>query len=64
LLVFYSKYTHQQLKHKNFEEVQKLYKREKKWIDDFKPIDDDSQQQAESTKKRPRADSEEESSKK
>ncbi|GKA77031.1 putative ribonuclease H-like domain-containing protein, partial [Tanacetum coccineum] len=37
---------------------------EKKWIDDFKPIDDDSQQQAESTKNRPRADSEEESSKK
>ncbi|GJW99591.1 putative ribonuclease H-like domain-containing protein [Tanacetum coccineum] len=58
------KYTHQQLKHKNFEEVQKLYEREKKWIDDFKPIDDDSQQQAESTKKRPRADSKEESSKK
>ncbi|GKE69985.1 hypothetical protein Tco_1528057, partial [Tanacetum coccineum] len=50
------KYTHQQLKHKNFEEVQKLYEREKKWIDDFKPIDDDSQQQAKSTKKRPRAD--------
>ncbi|GKE40929.1 hypothetical protein Tco_1464334, partial [Tanacetum coccineum] len=45
------KYTHQQLKHKNFEEVQKLCEREKKWIDDFKPIDDDSQQQAESTKK-------------
>ncbi|GJS74661.1 hypothetical protein Tco_0707502 [Tanacetum coccineum] len=58
------KYTHQQLKHKNFEEVQKLYEREKKLIDDFKPIDDDSQQQAESTKKRPRADSKEESSKK
>ncbi|GJQ98240.1 tRNA modification GTPase [Tanacetum coccineum] len=35
------KYTHQQLKHKNFEEVQKLYEREK-WIDDFKPIDDDN----------------------
>ncbi|GJS21797.1 hypothetical protein Tco_0450429 [Tanacetum coccineum] len=58
------KYTHQQLKHKNFEEVQKLCEREKKWIDDFKPIDDDSQQQAKSTKKRPRADFEEESSKK
>ncbi|GKE96805.1 hypothetical protein Tco_1581660 [Tanacetum coccineum] len=42
----------------------KLYEKEKKWIDDFKPIDDDSQHQAESTKKRPRADSEEESSKK
>ncbi|GJT39418.1 putative ribonuclease H-like domain-containing protein [Tanacetum coccineum] len=59
-----AEYTHQQLKHKNFEEVQKLYEREKKWIDDFKPIDDDSQRQAESTKKIPRADSEEESSKK
>ncbi|GJX44836.1 hypothetical protein Tco_0261512 [Tanacetum coccineum] len=58
------KYTHQQLKHKNFEEVQKLYEREKKWIDDFKPIDDDSQQQAKNTKKRPKADSGEESSKK
>ncbi|GKE21918.1 hypothetical protein Tco_1433430 [Tanacetum coccineum] len=57
------KYTHQQLKHKTFEEIQKLYKREK-WIDDFKPIEDDSQQQAESTKKRPRAYSKEESSKK
>ncbi|GJZ07050.1 reverse transcriptase domain-containing protein [Tanacetum coccineum] len=58
-------YTHHQtLKHKNFKEVQKLYEREKKWIDDFKPIDDDSQQQAESTKKRPRADFKEESSKK
>ncbi|GJV51645.1 hypothetical protein Tco_1447386 [Tanacetum coccineum] len=44
--------------------TQKLYEREKKWIDDFKPINDDSEQQAESTKKRPRADSKEESSKK
>ncbi|GKD85058.1 hypothetical protein Tco_1356212, partial [Tanacetum coccineum] len=35
-----------------------------KWIDDLKPIYDDSQQQAESTKKRLRVDSEEESSKK
>ncbi|GKA95075.1 ribonuclease H-like domain-containing protein [Tanacetum coccineum] len=58
------KYTHQQLKHKTFEEVQKLYEREKKWIDDFEPMDDDNQQQAEGTKKRPRADSVEESSKK
>ncbi|GJR06513.1 hypothetical protein Tco_0529497 [Tanacetum coccineum] len=63
-IILNSKYTHQQLKHKNFEEVQKLYEREKKWIDDFKPIDDDSQQQAKSTKKRPRAYSEKESSKK
>ncbi|GJY55479.1 hypothetical protein Tco_0454594 [Tanacetum coccineum] len=44
--------------------TQNLYEREKKWVDDFKPIDDNSQQQAESTKKKPRADSEEESSKK
>ncbi|GKA65493.1 putative ribonuclease H-like domain-containing protein [Tanacetum coccineum] len=53
-----------ELAHKNFEEVQKLYEREKRWIDDFKPIDDDSQQQVEITKKRSRADSKEESSKK
>nr|GEU83158.1 hypothetical protein [Tanacetum cinerariifolium] len=33
------KYTHQQLKHKTFEELQMLYEREKKWIDDFVPID-------------------------
>ncbi|GJW95656.1 hypothetical protein Tco_0175328 [Tanacetum coccineum] len=39
------KYTHQQLKNKNFKEIHKLYEREKNWIDDFKPIDDDSQQQ-------------------
>ncbi|GJR62641.1 hypothetical protein Tco_1504803 [Tanacetum coccineum] len=58
------KYTHQQIKHKKFEEVQKLYEKEKKWINDFKPIDDDSQQQAEITKKIPRVDSKEESSKK
>ncbi|GJW09589.1 hypothetical protein Tco_1575416 [Tanacetum coccineum] len=43
---------------------EKLYKGDKKWIDDFKPIDDDTQQQAESTKNRPTADFEEESSKK
>ncbi|GJU97552.1 hypothetical protein Tco_1326823 [Tanacetum coccineum] len=54
------KYTHQQLKHKTFKEIQNLYEKEKNWINDFKPIDDDCQQQAESTKKRPKADSEEE----
>ncbi|GJW41484.1 putative ribonuclease H-like domain-containing protein [Tanacetum coccineum] len=43
-LKYMGKYTHQKLKYKNFKEVQKLYEREKKWIDDFKPIDDDSQQ--------------------
>ncbi|GJT37623.1 hypothetical protein Tco_0937488 [Tanacetum coccineum] len=33
------KYTHQQLKHKTFEELQKLYQKEQKWIHDFKPMD-------------------------
>nr|GEV59907.1 hypothetical protein [Tanacetum cinerariifolium] len=33
------KYTHQQLKHKTFEELQKLYQMEQKWIDDFVPMD-------------------------
>ncbi|GJV12415.1 hypothetical protein Tco_1353956 [Tanacetum coccineum] len=33
------KYTHQQLKHKTLEELQKLYKKEQKWINDFKPMD-------------------------
>ncbi|GKC79003.1 hypothetical protein Tco_1129777 [Tanacetum coccineum] len=45
------KYTIEE-RYKKFKEVQKLYEREKKWIDDFKPIDDDSQQQAESTKQK------------
>ncbi|GJW52039.1 hypothetical protein Tco_0093390 [Tanacetum coccineum] len=51
-------------KTKKEETRKKLYQKEQKWIDDFKPMDDDSQQQAKSTKMRPRADSEEESSKK
>nr|GEX18459.1 putative ribonuclease H-like domain-containing protein [Tanacetum cinerariifolium] len=33
------KYTHQKLKHKTLEELQMLYEREKKWIDDFVPMD-------------------------
>nr|GEU71010.1 retrovirus-related Pol polyprotein from transposon TNT 1-94 [Tanacetum cinerariifolium] len=33
------KYTHQQLKDKTLEELQMLYEREKKWIDNFVPID-------------------------
>ncbi|GJS69570.1 uncharacterized mitochondrial protein-like protein [Tanacetum coccineum] len=32
-------YTHQQLKHKTLEELQKLYQKEQKWINDFKPMD-------------------------
>nr|GEY20894.1 uncharacterized mitochondrial protein AtMg00810-like [Tanacetum cinerariifolium] len=47
------KYTHQQLKHKSLE-LQKLHQKEQKWIDDFKPMDDDSKQQVESNKKRQR----------
>ncbi|GJT37475.1 hypothetical protein Tco_0937340 [Tanacetum coccineum] len=33
------KYTHNQMKSKNFEEIQKLYEREQKWINDFVPVD-------------------------
>nr|GEU67821.1 hypothetical protein [Tanacetum cinerariifolium] len=58
------KYTHQQLKHKSLEELQKLYQKEQNWIDDFKPMDDDSQQQVESSIKRQREVSDEESFKK
>nr|GFB25393.1 hypothetical protein [Tanacetum cinerariifolium] len=33
------KYTHNQLKSKNFKEIQMLYEREQKWINDFVPMD-------------------------
>ncbi|GKD15876.1 hypothetical protein Tco_1205034 [Tanacetum coccineum] len=33
------KYTHQQLKHNTLEDLQKLYQKEQKWINDFKPMD-------------------------
>ncbi|GJU54203.1 hypothetical protein Tco_1227917 [Tanacetum coccineum] len=33
------KYTHNQMKSKSFEEIQKLYEREQKWINDFVPIE-------------------------
>ncbi|GKD31057.1 hypothetical protein Tco_1241835, partial [Tanacetum coccineum] len=33
------KYTHQQLKHNTLEELQNLYQKEQKWINDFKPMD-------------------------
>ncbi|GJU40405.1 hypothetical protein Tco_1193362, partial [Tanacetum coccineum] len=69
------RFTYNQLKNKSLEEIQKLYEREQKWINDFVPIDsemvkdsgkkdDDSQKQAESSKKRPRAEHDEESVKK
>ncbi|GJX65478.1 retrovirus-related pol polyprotein from transposon TNT 1-94 [Tanacetum coccineum] len=68
-------YTHTQLKSKIFEEIQKLYEKEQKWINDFVPLDSemvkdsgkedgDSQKQAESSKKRSRAEHDEESVKK
>nr|GEW17279.1 reverse transcriptase domain-containing protein [Tanacetum cinerariifolium] len=59
------KYTHNQLKSKSFEEIQMLYEKEQKWINDFVPMDsevvNDSKQQAESSKKRSRADHDKES---
>ncbi|GJT59811.1 reverse transcriptase domain-containing protein [Tanacetum coccineum] len=62
-------------KRKSLEEIQKLYEREQKWINDFVPMDskmvkdsgkkdDDSQKQAESSKNGPRAEHDEESVKK
>nr|GEX26059.1 hypothetical protein [Tanacetum cinerariifolium] len=62
------KYTHNQSKSKSFEEIQVLYERELKWINDFVPMDseevNDSEQQAESSKKRSRVDHDKESVKK
>ncbi|GJW36080.1 putative ribonuclease H-like domain-containing protein [Tanacetum coccineum] len=56
------KYTHYQLKSKSFEEIQKLYEREQKWINDFVPMDsemvkdsgkkdDDSRKEAKNSQK-------------
>nr|GEW32109.1 putative ribonuclease H-like domain-containing protein [Tanacetum cinerariifolium] len=62
------KYTHNQLKSKSFEEIQMLYEKEQKWINDFVPMDseevNDSKHQAESSKKRSRADHDKKSVKK
>ncbi|GJR87794.1 hypothetical protein Tco_0211805 [Tanacetum coccineum] len=33
------KYTHNQMKSKSFEEIQKLYEKEQKWINNFVPMD-------------------------
>nr|GFC12376.1 hypothetical protein [Tanacetum cinerariifolium] len=68
-------FTYIQLKNKSLEEIQKLYEKEQKWINNFVPIDsevvkdigkkdDSSQKQVESTKKRPREEHHEESVKK
>ncbi|GKA28202.1 hypothetical protein Tco_0714370, partial [Tanacetum coccineum] len=65
------RFTYNQLKNKSMEEIQKLYEREQKWINDFVPLDsdsgkkdDESQKQAESSKKRSRTPHDEESVKK
>nr|GEV32654.1 uncharacterized mitochondrial protein AtMg00810-like [Tanacetum cinerariifolium] len=71
----YALFTYNQLKNKSLEEIKKLYEKEQKWINDFVPMDfevvkdngkkdDSSQKQTESTKKRPRAEHDEESFKK
>ncbi|GKE67466.1 hypothetical protein Tco_1521627, partial [Tanacetum coccineum] len=68
-------YTHTQLKSKSFKYIQKLYEKEHMWINDFVPLDSeivkdsgkedgDSQKQAESSKKRSRAEHDKESVKK
>ncbi|GJZ84242.1 hypothetical protein Tco_0649581 [Tanacetum coccineum] len=33
------RFTYNQLKNKSFEEIQKLYEKEQKWIKDFIPMD-------------------------
>ncbi|GJW87782.1 hypothetical protein Tco_0163122 [Tanacetum coccineum] len=51
-----SKYTHQQLKNKTYEEIKRLYEKEKRWIDDFQPMDTeaikDSEKKVDSSSKR------------
>ncbi|GJU25595.1 hypothetical protein Tco_1164216 [Tanacetum coccineum] len=50
-----AKYTHQQLKNKTYEEIQRLYEKEKRWIDDFQPMDteaiNDSKKKVDSSSK-------------
>ncbi|GJW60586.1 hypothetical protein Tco_0109921 [Tanacetum coccineum] len=61
------RYTHSQLKNKSLEEIQKLYEREKKWINDFVLMDSEeggkkaesSKKEAASSKKRQKADPDE-----
>ncbi|GJR40127.1 hypothetical protein Tco_1215811 [Tanacetum coccineum] len=43
------KYTHQQLKHKTLKELQKLYQKDQKWINDFQPMN--SEEDGSNTKK-------------
>ncbi|GJZ25816.1 hypothetical protein Tco_0570069 [Tanacetum coccineum] len=56
------RFTYNQLKNKSFEEIQKLYEKEHKWIKDFIPMDsEEGGKKAASSKKRPRAEPDEES---
>ncbi|GJT44732.1 putative ribonuclease H-like domain-containing protein [Tanacetum coccineum] len=56
------RFTYNQLKNKSFEEIQKLYEKEQKWIKDFILIDsEEGGKKAASSKKRPRAEPDEES---
>ncbi|GJS78479.1 putative ribonuclease H-like domain-containing protein [Tanacetum coccineum] len=56
------RFTYNQLKNKSFEEIQKLYKKEQKWIKDFIPMDsEEGGEKAVRSKKRPRAEPDEES---
>ncbi|GKE17850.1 hypothetical protein Tco_1425427, partial [Tanacetum coccineum] len=55
-------FTYNQLKNKSFEEIQKLYEKEQKWIKDFIPMDsEEGGKKAASSKKRPRGEPDEES---
>ncbi|GJY27367.1 hypothetical protein Tco_0402093 [Tanacetum coccineum] len=62
------RYTHSQLKNKSLEEIQKLYEKEQKWINDFVPMDSEeggkkaksSKKEVASSKKRQKADPDDE----
>ncbi|GJR46943.1 hypothetical protein Tco_1315046 [Tanacetum coccineum] len=53
------KYTHNQLKSKSFEEIQKLYKKEQQWINDFVPMSNDSRKECQEKKLQDDAEKEE-----
>ncbi|GJX09910.1 hypothetical protein Tco_0199769 [Tanacetum coccineum] len=56
------RFTYNQLKNKRFEEIQKLYEKEQKWIKDFIPMDsEEGGKKAASSKKRLRAEPDKES---
>ncbi|GJY91039.1 hypothetical protein Tco_0506235 [Tanacetum coccineum] len=55
------RFTYNQLKNKSFKEIQKLYEKEQKWIKDFIPMDsEEGGKKATISKKRPRAEPDEE----